>query len=233
MKKDIRGFTLIELLVVIAIISILAAILFPVFSKAREKARQISCLSNLKQVTLAIMMYTEDYDEMTPPVYYTDVGDPAAHYWGTPFPDATHICILDSYLKNSKILTCPDITGNVFSYGYNWYASGVSSASMDSVSDAILLADSRNAVPANAFILPAFSDAILPANSGLLTSATITGTGLNYTPESGATMDGLHNGMVNVSFFDGHAKAYRPSTLAPLTWAKPDARFVQYWYHGG
>jgi prepilin-type N-terminal cleavage/methylation domain-containing protein/prepilin-type processing-associated H-X9-DG protein len=58
-----RGFTLIELLVVIAIIAILAAILFPVFAKAREKARQSSCLSNLKQLSLGMLQYTQDYDE--------------------------------------------------------------------------------------------------------------------------------------------------------------------------
>ena len=61
-----RGFTLIELLVVIAIIAILAAILFPVFAQAREKARQTSCTSNMKQIELAILMYTTDYDEQLP-----------------------------------------------------------------------------------------------------------------------------------------------------------------------
>ncbi len=65
-----RGFTLIELLVVIAIIAILAAILFPVFARAREKARQTSCLSNVKQLTLCFLMYAQDYDEMLPSSYY-------------------------------------------------------------------------------------------------------------------------------------------------------------------
>ncbi|MCD6351947.1 MAG: prepilin-type N-terminal cleavage/methylation domain-containing protein, partial [Armatimonadetes bacterium] len=61
-----RGFTLIELLVVIGIIAILAAILFPVFARAREKARQASCLSNLKQLALGFLMYIQDYDERLP-----------------------------------------------------------------------------------------------------------------------------------------------------------------------
>jgi prepilin-type N-terminal cleavage/methylation domain-containing protein len=70
MKRPRTGFTLIELLVVIAIIAILAAILFPVFAQAREKARQSGCLSNLKQIGTALMMYTQDYDEAFPCTWY-------------------------------------------------------------------------------------------------------------------------------------------------------------------
>src|SRR5579862_9574425 len=69
MRKQ-SAFTLIELLVVIAIIAILAAILFPVFAQAREKARQTMCLSNMKQISLAVLMYVQDYDEVTPLAYH-------------------------------------------------------------------------------------------------------------------------------------------------------------------
>jgi prepilin-type N-terminal cleavage/methylation domain-containing protein/prepilin-type processing-associated H-X9-DG protein len=75
------GFTLIELLVVIAIISILAAILFPVFAQAREKARQTACLSNMKQLGLALQMYTQDYDEFFPAVYFGERDTRRGHTW--------------------------------------------------------------------------------------------------------------------------------------------------------
>src|SRR5689334_23678413 len=86
MRRIRYGFTLIELLVVIAIIAILAAILFPVFAQAREKARTISCLNNAKQMGTALMMYHQDYDEILPPwsLYYACLSQNTKN--GTAFP---------------------------------------------------------------------------------------------------------------------------------------------------
>jgi prepilin-type N-terminal cleavage/methylation domain-containing protein/prepilin-type processing-associated H-X9-DG protein len=92
-----RGFTLIELLVVIAIIAILAAILFPVFAQAREKARQTACLSNTKQLALGVFMYAQDYDE-TLPVAGTNAQCRGRWQWQI-FP----------YVKNEQIFTCPNL----------------------------------------------------------------------------------------------------------------------------
>jgi prepilin-type N-terminal cleavage/methylation domain-containing protein/prepilin-type processing-associated H-X9-DG protein len=94
-----RGFTLIELLVVIAIIAILAAILFPVFAKAREKARQTSCASNLKQLALACRMYASDFDERNVPVARWNPSFAGNGYWW--------MVLVEPYLKNLQILNCP------------------------------------------------------------------------------------------------------------------------------
>lgn len=106
-----RGFTLIELLVVIAIIAILAAILFPVFAKAREKARQSSCVSNLKQVGLGILQYVQDYDEIMPRTQPA-LGAPMSFY-AFPGTGATGGSLwgnsIQSYIKNSQIYACPSL----------------------------------------------------------------------------------------------------------------------------
>jgi prepilin-type N-terminal cleavage/methylation domain-containing protein/prepilin-type processing-associated H-X9-DG protein len=121
------AFTLIELLVVIAIIAILAAILFPVFAQAREKARAISCLSNTKELGLAVLMYVQDYDESYPmSAYSPDLATGGNHVVST-------MDELYPYVKNAQIFQCPDNpkqynypaifaslglqTSNIFTYG--------------------------------------------------------------------------------------------------------------------
>jgi prepilin-type N-terminal cleavage/methylation domain-containing protein/prepilin-type processing-associated H-X9-DG protein len=105
-----RGFTLIELLVVIAIIAILAAILFPVFAKAREKARQSSCLSNVKQIMLAVLSYTQDYDEMLPFLYRG----------GGPYGYVPWNAQVEPYIKNAQIFVCPSNKFNHCSTAGRW-----------------------------------------------------------------------------------------------------------------
>ncbi|MGD9494747.1 MAG: prepilin-type N-terminal cleavage/methylation domain-containing protein, partial [Armatimonadota bacterium] len=96
-----RGFTLIELLVVIAIIAILAAILFPVFAKAREKARQATCQSHEKQIGTALMMYVQDYDEMMPGFkHYLVPGNAETRVEGW-------YDVLEPYTRNEQIGECP------------------------------------------------------------------------------------------------------------------------------
>ncbi|NUQ00290.1 MAG: DUF1559 domain-containing protein [Armatimonadetes bacterium] len=135
MHSNKRAFTLIELLVVIAIIAILAAILFPVFAKAREKARQSSCLSNLKQLGLAMNQYVTDYDHTYPEIhttnlttgaYYVNTGSAGGRYFS--WEDR-----MEPYMKSVQLHVCPsasyenaaDATDLRHSYTYSYYFGGM------------------------------------------------------------------------------------------------------------
>jgi len=118
LRRTGQGFTLIELLVVVAIIALLAAILFPVFSRAREQARKASCQSNLKQIGLALVMYTQDYDESYPA---QNMGYLRSDGYGAHWYDA-----LQPYAKSYQVWVCPTSgyltkypSGAMYSYGMN------------------------------------------------------------------------------------------------------------------
>ncbi len=150
-SKGRSAFTLIELLVVIAIIAILAAILFPVFARARENARRSSCTSNVKQVLLGVLQYTQDHDEKYPIAFNTAPGVPAAQQsWYN---------ITQPYLKSTQLFQCPSdssttpatntsTTGNYhvsyivnFLFGNSGAVGAISLAAIDSPSTTLYMAD--------------------------------------------------------------------------------------------
>jgi prepilin-type N-terminal cleavage/methylation domain-containing protein len=140
--RNRRAFTLIELLVVIAIIAILAAILFPVFARARENARRTSCLSNLKQLGLSIMQYTQDYDEKLP--------GSRKYFPTSPNAYTTWVTLLQPYARSTQLYTCPN--GVPYSdpaypsYGYNYNLGEddavVSLAAINTSAETVLIGDS-------------------------------------------------------------------------------------------
>ena len=109
-RQSFKGFTLIELLVVIAIIAILAAILFPVFAKVREKARAISCMSNMKQLSNAVAMFTQDHDEYLPKGFFNDQAD-TGQPWNQPWNWGWEETLYP-YVKSHGVYRCPDDGSN-------------------------------------------------------------------------------------------------------------------------
>jgi prepilin-type N-terminal cleavage/methylation domain-containing protein/prepilin-type processing-associated H-X9-DG protein len=202
-----RGFTLIELLVVIAIIAILAAILFPVFARAREKARQTSCLSNCKQMGLATMMYVQDYDEYMPRLRRWDGA--AIGPWGVTACWACPVCggDLDPYVKNVQVFSCPSRNlgyspGNHGSYGYNCQVSG-----------------RKITVFQHPAEIPIFADAICHwINPAMDLSGGCQPCGFQIPCPR---VDWYrHNGGLNMAFADGHAKWLpgQKAAYAPGDW---------------
>ncbi len=205
-----RGFTLIELLVVIAIIAILAAILFPVFAQAREKARQAQCGSNLRNLSTALTLYVQDYDELFP----------LAAYATGPFGFVTWHDLTDPYARNTGVWHCPssqvkkaDAGGAPTThYGYNvrylttiglnlagtyMGHQGVSLAAVGRPSETVLFTDARSSLTASwcgddgKFLL-------LPNDPNL---------------DCWGRPTPLHQEGMNVAWVDGHVKWARPSAF--------------------
>lgn len=235
--KRATGFTLIELLVVIAIISILAAILFPVFARARENARRTSCLSNLKQMGLAAMQYTQDNDERYPSASFTDTSHmpPDGYNWsgaGSWFWPQT----LYAYHKSTAIYYCPsaptrpvnaDGQPTPFSGNYGANAllirrNGYPTFALPTINlpaQTYLIMDSG----AYRLYLQGASSIRQPAGSFWYLPGTGPGSAANLTRSGGAfgggaAMDrdfasGRHFEGVNVMFADGHVKWLKSSVV--------------------
>ena len=242
-KRGYPGFTLIELLVVIAIIAILAAILFPVFAQAREKARSITCISNLRQMAGAAMMYSQDYDEHVVPAW---MGYPSG---AVGFQE-----LLVPYMKSNRLCVCPSREPSKVGWEGDPAQWGGYAHNHDTLgwNDSVSMAAIRR--PAN---LVYFQD------SGTLSFATDAGTtrpiyeDFKRDPDSqnksifpcwehfrapgtldlpsGGVFDwgcdlplpvSRHSQMSNVAFCDGHAKTLKISSV----WIRPGEDFNEYWH---
>jgi len=214
------GFTLIELLVVIAIIAILAAILFPVFAQAREKARTISCLSNMKQLGTAFTMYLQDYDEVVLPRYSAC---PSTGPAPTPDDPTLWTNTIQPYIKNKQVFVCPSAsnskygdTWNLRSYdsiGYNetisgWYYTTSACGQMILPSLASVIAPAKNVMFADSVSgdLASGSRGYLFGNVGMNIPYTASYNGLG-------SFGARHSEGTNLSFFDGHAKWYKGTSI--------------------
>jgi len=199
-RRDARAFTLIELLVVIAIIAILAAILFPVFAKAREKARQSSCASNLKQLNLAILQYAQDYDETTPARWFAGGG----HWF--------EVC--QPYVKNRQLEICPSTRQRSIGYAEN-NINRVPLALFQSPAETVSICDIKmcNNAAGIAFRHYRVNN---PSNFGAPPG--VPANDEDDQPAAGDANDqvrprGVHNGGANVSFLDGHVKWLKTSAF--------------------
>lgn len=210
-----KGFTLIELLVVIAIIAILAAILFPVFARAREKARQSSCQSNLKQIGLGIMQYAQDYDEKYPDVWRYADNNRYLYWWAD---------LCQPYIRNYQIFTCP--TGS-------WYTTSLRPPFTD---DPLYCSYAMPYMPLDEYgrliaPLPGSPMASVQDSAGTImicdsitTEILCGGTSgfqlldtTDLSTRNQSRVSKRHNDGFNVCFADGHVKWLKDSTLGMWT----------------
>ena len=215
--RNRAAFTLIELLVVIAIIAILAAILFPVFAQAREKARAVSCLSNMKQIGTAEQMYVQDYDAKS--FYRASATSPSGWRSGAVITDSNQRALaswwnlLMPYIKNGQVFTCPSDAGPTLSKDLNLAltikrsymalatAESLALAQVDYPTDTMVITEKwdkdYSGVRSDSWIEP-FNGDFSPDT---------------HVPERMWTAGNRHQGRVSATFMDGHAKALSPGQI--------------------
>jgi len=206
------GFTLIELLVVIAIIAILAAILFPVFARARENARRASCMSNLKQIGLGMMMYVQDYDgKYFLRTYSSDgagkITGTIYSYW-SPRPKVGggyYPWVLEPYVKSTQLFVCPSNSTAYQSYAYNGAPATAqyTESMIDEPSQMLAIVDDQ------------FGGGIAytPDGTGWSSNFCQTYDVPGGTCPADQQFYGRHLEGVNIAFMDGHVKWLKPVTL--------------------
>ncbi|MFN3650143.1 MAG: DUF1559 domain-containing protein [Armatimonadota bacterium] len=219
-----RGFTLIELLVVIAIIAILAAILFPVFAQAREKARAASCTSNLKQIMTGVKMYSQDYDEQSMEYLWYQVPGGVWHTWMemvNPYVKNTGVFMCPSAPKDRSayVTSCADAPASVpstyvwpgwarYTY-YNWSGT-VMFAGFPTPRASLCVADWEKCVGAEFVEHPAESAFLIEGYFiSYNTNPTVAQFGSACTTGYSGNNDPKfyrHNGGMNIAFCDGHVK---------------------------
>jgi len=225
-NQNARGFTLIELLVVIAIIAVLAAILFPVFAQARERARQTACLSNSKQLSIALTMYTQDYDERLPLYQFPDPNGGPTYGWQW---------AMMPYFKNSQVLICPsaekicDISGASQNYDPTYANPGAGLGSGSYGYNYAYLGTYSGSAPNYTYTTHTLAEIGETSRTVAFTEITsMMGTGATYYPSlwdtsrsNACTAGSLgikqfatrHMNGNNVVFTDGHAKWMKPEQL--------------------
>jgi prepilin-type N-terminal cleavage/methylation domain-containing protein/prepilin-type processing-associated H-X9-DG protein len=231
------GFTLIELLVVIAIISILASILFPVFARARENARRTSCLSNLKQIGTAAMMYAQDFDESLFSSYFPSYPGGANHWFFrvSPYIKSGTGNDWSQYKPSNDIRICPSGLGTGFSYSMNGHVSPpdwstmtvkiTSLAAFTHPSETILFGEATQIQEWDNHCSAGFDWWPSQMSNGLFPQSEADWEQMDKDPQQGSDPANgevryRHLLTANVVFADGHAKAMRRSTIkVPYNWS--------------
>jgi prepilin-type N-terminal cleavage/methylation domain-containing protein/prepilin-type processing-associated H-X9-DG protein len=251
-----KGFTLIELLVVIAIIAILAAILFPVFAKAREKARQSTCLSNLKQLGLASISYMEDNDEMYYPHRDKGVANPYGPLGNDSYPQISGDAasrlfwpeLIQPYVKSWGVFTCPDApgawtiantngvdcggAGNISSTGtYGCDGVGYGSENSYGHNDFWMSPAFSNSTTTKNPLPPLDSQVSRPASTFMIVDATYYGAGPDVNQESGLGVN--YDGTAAASAIDSATGKTLISEDLNYVNAQGTAAYIHYWQNIG